>query len=36
VAGDSTGKSRGIVGAAVSGIITAKGIVKKISAKNKI
>ncbi|MBW2557575.1 MAG: FAD-dependent monooxygenase [Deltaproteobacteria bacterium] len=29
VAGDGTGKSRGIVGAAVSGIIAAKGIVKK-------
>ena len=29
VAGDGTGKSRGIVGAAVSGIIAAKGMVKK-------
>ena len=29
VAGDGTGKSRGIVGAAVSGIIAAKGIMKK-------
>ena len=35
VAGDGTGKSRGIVGAAVSGIIAAKGIVKNISAKTK-
>ena len=29
VAGDGTGKSRGIVGAAISGIIAAKGIVEK-------
>jgi uncharacterized protein len=29
VAGDGTGKSRGIVGAAISGIIAAKGIIKK-------
>lgn len=29
VAGDGTGKSRGIVGAGVSGIIAAKGIIKK-------
>ena len=29
VAGDGTGKSRGIVGAAISGIISAKGIVEK-------
>jgi uncharacterized FAD-dependent dehydrogenase len=29
VAGDGTGKSRGIVGAAISGIIAAKGIMKK-------
>ncbi|MDQ5984571.1 MAG: Ferredoxin--NADP reductase [Syntrophus sp. SKADARSKE-3] len=31
VAGDGTGKSRGIVGAAVSGIIAAEGIAKKFS-----
>jgi hypothetical protein len=29
VAGDGTGKSRGIVGAAISGIIAAKGIIEK-------
>ncbi|MCD6152408.1 MAG: FAD-dependent monooxygenase [Syntrophobacterales bacterium] len=33
VAGDGTGKSRGIVGAAVSGIIAAEGIVKKYFCK---
>ncbi|MBN1613559.1 MAG: hypothetical protein JW950_03740 [Deltaproteobacteria bacterium] len=31
VAGDGTGKSRGIVGAAISGIIAARGIAKKSS-----
>jgi uncharacterized FAD-dependent dehydrogenase len=35
VAGDGTGKSRGIVGAAVSGIIAAKGIARKITATGK-
>jgi uncharacterized FAD-dependent dehydrogenase len=29
VAGDGTGKSRGIVGAAISGITAAKGIIEK-------
>jgi len=29
IAGDGAGKSRGIVGAAISGIIAARGIVKK-------
>lgn len=32
VAGDGTGKSRGIVGASVSGIIAAKGIARKIAS----
>jgi uncharacterized FAD-dependent dehydrogenase len=33
VAGDGTGKSRGIVGSAISGIIAAEGIAKKFSGK---
>ena len=34
VAGDGTGKSRGIVGAGISGIIAAKGIAKKFFASH--
>jgi hypothetical protein len=30
VAGDGTGKSRGIVGAAISGIIAAQGILNRV------
>jgi hypothetical protein len=33
VAGDGTGKSRGIVGAGISGIIAAKGIAQKFFGK---
>ncbi len=34
VAGDGTGKSRGIVGAAISGLIAAKGIARKFFGKD--
>lgn len=36
VAGDGTGKSRGIVGAAISGMIAAKGIAGKIRCKQRL
>lgn len=36
VAGDGTGKSRGIVGAGISGIIAAKGIAKKYFNSQKV
>jgi uncharacterized FAD-dependent dehydrogenase len=35
VAGDGTGKSRGIVGAAISGMIAAKGIARKFSGNDE-
>ena len=35
VAGDGTGKSRGIVGSAISGIIAAKGIARKFSGNDE-
>jgi uncharacterized FAD-dependent dehydrogenase len=35
VAGDGTGKSRGIVGAGISGIIAAKGIAGKYFASHE-
>jgi len=34
VAGDGTGKSRGIVGSAISGLIAAQGIARKLSGNN--
>lgn len=36
VAGDGTGKSRGIVGSAISGIIAAEGIAKKFSGNDEV
>lgn len=35
VAGDGTGKSRGIVGAAVSGMIAAQGIIRRVQGKQE-
>ncbi|MBN1547880.1 MAG: FAD-dependent monooxygenase [Syntrophaceae bacterium] len=36
VAGDGTGKSRGIVGAAISGILAARGIARKYFGRNEL